>query len=158
MVLRTDASHESPALAVLAEEEGLQVVPLGQLHRHEIIQDKHLLNPPGPLGVGRRPGELGEGRFGEIGEERLERRGEMGLVSLMAQGDERDDLGDGFRLYGHVPEANLEALPARGLLPARDGSEEKEQQQECSHPRLSSNWTNGGMSEQRFLHGSIHPL
>jgi len=157
MILRTDASHESPALAVLAEEEGLEVVPLGQLHRHEIIQDEHLLNPPSSLGVGRCPGELGEGRLGEIGEETLERRGEMGLVSLMAQGDKWDDLGDCFRLYGHVTERNLEALPASGLLPARDGSEEKNQQQVCSHPRLASTWTEGEMSERRFLHRLIHP-
>jgi hypothetical protein len=158
MILRTDASHESPAPAVLAEEEGFQVVPLSQLHRHEIIQDEHLFKPPSSLGMGRCPGELSEGRLGEIAEETLERRGEMGLVSLMAQGDEGDDLGDCFRLYGHVTERNLDALPASGLLPARDGSEEKKQQQVCSHPRLSTTWTEGEMSARRFLHRLIHPI
>jgi hypothetical protein len=157
MVLGTDASHESPALAVLVEDEGLQVVPLGELHRHTVIQDEHLLNPPGSLGVGRRPGKLGEGRLGEVSEERLERRGEMGLISLMAQGDKWDDLGDGFRLYGHVAERNLEVLPGHGLPLAGDGSKEKEQQQEYSRPGLFSSWTDSEMSEKGLLHGSIHP-
>jgi hypothetical protein len=67
MVLGTDASHESPAAAVLAEEKGLQVVALGQLHCHAIIQDEHLFNLPASLRVGRRPSELRRGRLGMLG-------------------------------------------------------------------------------------------
>jgi len=134
MVLGADASNEPPASAVLGEDEGLQVVPLAELHRHAIIQDEYLVDLPGSLGMGRRPGELGRGCLGQIGEERFESRGETGLIGLVAHGYEGDDLRNGVGLCRCFAERDLEALLASRLTATGDGNDEGNRKQNGSCP------------------------
>jgi hypothetical protein len=119
---------------MLGEDEGLKVVPLAKLHGHAIIQDEHLLDLPGSLGMGRCPGELGRGRLGQIGEERFERRGETGLIGLVAHGYKRDDLGDGVSFCRRVAERDLEALLASRFPATGGGKGEGNREQNCSCP------------------------